>query len=289
MGPQYAANCGKFSLVVSCRGVVCRCNAFVSNHENEPIRNICLQMRMFSACTIRYAAPMQTVSLLILEDDLRQRDLLERYLTSQGFGVRGVSNIAAMRRALREHHVDLLVLDLMLPDGDGLNVCRQLRGEGVALPIIMLTAKGDEIDRIIGLEIGADDYIGKPFNPRELVARIHAVLRRVAPVRVATGEPLRFGVYSFDPSSRTLTRDGQPLKLTSGECALLAALTSHAGEPLTRDKLVSMTKGSGIESFDRSIDVMVVRLRKLIEDDPRQPRWLQTVWGVGYMFVSQGQ
>ncbi len=242
---------------------------------------------MFSGCAIGYAAVMQTPSILILEDDLRQRDLLERYLTSQGFGVRGVSNIAAMRRVLREHHIDLLVLDLMLPDGDGLSVCRQLRGEGVAMPIIMLTAKGDEIDRIIGLEIGADDYIGKPFNPRELVARINAVLRRVAPVRVVTGEPLHFGAYTFDPNSRTLTREGQPLKLTSGECALLAALTSRPGEPMTRDKLVSMTRGAGIEAFDRSIDVMVVRLRKLIEEDPRQPRWLQTVWGVGYMFVPQ--
>lgn len=228
---------------------------------------------------------MQAPIVLILEDDLRLRDLLERYLQSQGFSARGVSTIAAMRRYLREHHVDLLVLDLMLPDGDGLSVCRQLRGEGVALPIIMLTAKGDEIDRIIGLEIGADDYLSKPCNPRELVARIHAVLRRVAPIRVTAAEPLRFGAFAFDPVARTLSRDGQPLKLTSGECALLTALTSHPGEPLTRDKLVSLTKGEGIEAFDRSIDVMLVRLRKLIEDDPRQPRWLQTVWGVGYMFV----
>jgi two-component system, OmpR family, phosphate regulon response regulator OmpR len=230
---------------------------------------------------------MQAPTVLILEDDLRLRDLLERYLQSQGFSARGVSTVAAMRRHLREHHVDLLVLDLMLPDGDGLSVCRQLRGEGSLLPIIMLTAKGDEIDRIVGLEIGADDYLSKPCNPRELVARINAVLRRIAPVRAASGEPLRFGAYTFDPSARTLSRDGQPLKLTSGECALLAALTAHPGEALTRDKLVSLTKGAGIDAFDRSIDVMVVRLRKLLEDDPRQPRWLQTVWGVGYMFVPQ--
>lgn len=228
---------------------------------------------------------MQSPTILILEDDLRLRDLLERYLLRQGFSLKGVGTIAAMRRCLRESHVDLLVLDLMLPDGDGLGVCRQLRGEGSALPIIMLTAKGDEIDRIVGLEIGADDYISKPCNPRELVARINAVLRRVAPKPATAGGTLSFGAFVFDPGARTLTRAGHPIKLTSGECALLAALTGHPGQPLTRDKLVGLTKGAGIEAFDRSVDVMLVRLRKLIEDDPRQPRWLQTVWGVGYMFV----
>ncbi len=230
---------------------------------------------------------MREPSLLLLEDDLRLRDLLERYLRGQGFAVRGVGTVAAMRRVLKEHHIDLLVLDLMLPDGDGLSVCRQLRGEGVALPIIMLTAKGDEIDRIVGLEIGADDYLSKPCNPRELVARINAVLRRIPAPRATPGEVMQFGAFAFDAGARTLTRNGHPIKLTSGECALLAALTGHPGEALTRDKLIGLTRGTEIAAFDRSIDVMVVRLRKLIEDDPRQPRWLQTVWGVGYMFVPQ--
>jgi two-component system, OmpR family, phosphate regulon response regulator OmpR len=230
---------------------------------------------------------MNQTELLIVEDDLRLRDLLERYLTSQQFSVRGVANLAAMRKTLRDHHVDLIVLDLMLPDGDGLTACRQLRGEGMETPIIMLTAKGDEIDRIVGLEIGADDYLCKPCNPRELVARIRAILRRITPPGLPVGESIRFGRFEFQPSARLLLRDGAPQKLTSGESATLAALTSHAGQPLTRDKILGLTKGNGIEPFDRSIDVMVVRLRKLLEDDPRQPRWLQTVWGVGYVFVPE--
>jgi two-component system, OmpR family, phosphate regulon response regulator OmpR len=229
---------------------------------------------------------MSATELLLVEDDLRLRDLLERYLSAQEFNVRGVANVAGMRKVLREHHVQVLVLDLMLPDGDGLSVCRQLRGEGNDIPIIMLTAKGDDVDRIVGLEIGADDYLTKPCNPRELVARIRAVLRRSQTVKPLQHSPdVHFGEYVFAASSRTLTKAGVALKLTSGECAVLAALTAHAGQALTRDKLIGLTKGAGIEPFDRSIDVMLVRLRKLIEDDPKQPRWLQTVWGVGYMFA----
>ena len=228
---------------------------------------------------------MNTTELLLVEDDLRLRDLLERYLSAQEFHVRGVANIAGMRKVLREHHVQVIVLDLMLPDGDGLSVCRQLRGEGNNVPIIMLTAKGDDVDRIVGLEIGADDYLSKPCNPRELVARIRAVLRRVAPARLQSSAEVHFGDFAFEASSRTLSKAGQAIKLTSGECAVLAALTAHSGQALTRDKLIGLTKGSGIEPFDRSIDVMVVRLRKLLEDDPKNPRWLQTVWGVGYVFA----
>jgi two-component system, OmpR family, phosphate regulon response regulator OmpR len=229
---------------------------------------------------------MNTIELLLVEDDLRLRDLLERYLSLQEFNVRGVANIAGMRKVLREHHIQLIVLDLMLPDGDGLSVCRQLRGEGNEIPIIMLTAKGDDVDRIVGLEIGADDYLTKPCNPRELVARIRAVLRRAPRVSVLPDHAaVCFGDFTFAASSRTLTKAGQAIRLTSGESALLSALTAHAGQPLTRDKLIGLTKGSGIEPFDRSIDVMVVRLRKLLEEDPKNPRWLQTVWGVGYAFT----
>ncbi len=232
---------------------------------------------------------METGNILIVDDDLRLRDLLERYLTQQGFRARSVANAAAMRRALAEHHVDLIVLDLMLPDGDGLSLCRRLRAEGMQTPLIMLTAKGDDVDRIVGLEIGADDYLPKPFNPRELVARIRAVLRRR--VRETVGAPqggeatVRFGRFTFDPATRTLNDESTPLKLTSGEFAVLAALVAHPFQTLSRERLLALARGREHDAFDRSIDVMVSRLRRLVEDDPRAPRWLQTVWGEGYVFV----
>jgi len=232
---------------------------------------------------------MDTGNILVVDDDLRLRDLLERYLSQQGFHTRGAANAVAMRRALVEHHVDLIVLDLMLPDADGLDLCRSLRAEGIATPIIMLTAKGDEIDRIVGLEIGADDYLGKPCNPRELLARVRAVLRRRT--REAVGAPqsgeaiVRFGRFAFDPASRTLSDDATPVKLTSGEFAVLAVLVAHPFQTLSRERLIALARGRGHEAFDRSIDVMVSRLRRLVEEDARAPRWLQTVWGEGYVFV----
>jgi two-component system phosphate regulon response regulator OmpR len=232
---------------------------------------------------------MESLNILIVDDDLRLRDLLERYLTAQGFKARCAANAAAMRRALAEHHVDLIVLDLMLPDADGFMLCRSLRSEGIETPIIMLTAKGDEVDRIVGLEIGADDYLGKPCNPRELVARIRAVMRRrprlVGSAPQADQMPLRFGRFFFDPAARQLLDGDAPVKLTSGEFAVLAAFTAHPLETLTRERLMSLARGRGHDAFDRSIDVVVSRLRRLLEDDPRAPRWLQTVWGEGYVFV----
>ena len=236
---------------------------------------------------------MDTAHILVVDDDLRLRDLLERYLTQQGFHARGVANAAAMRRALTEHHVDLIILDLMLPDADGLDVCRGLRADGVETPIIMLTAKGDEIDRVVGLEIGADDYLGKPCSPRELLARIRAVLRRQSRDVVGapqSGEsPVEFGRFRFDPATRTLSENGTPLKLTSGEFAVLAALVAHPFQTLTRERLIALARGREHEAFDRSIDVMVSRLRRLVEDEPRSPRWLQTVWGEGYVFVPDSR
>jgi two-component system, OmpR family, phosphate regulon response regulator OmpR len=232
---------------------------------------------------------METLHILVVDDDLRLRDLLERYLTAQGFHARGAAHAAAMRRALAEHHVDLIVLDLMLPDADGLQLCRSLRAEGVQTPIIMLTAKGDEVDRIVGLEIGADDYLGKPCSPRELVARIRAVMRRNP--RAPTGAPqndqapVHFGRFVFDPATRRLLDGDVPVKLTSGEFAVLAALTSHPFQTLSRERLIALARGRDHDAFDRSIDVMVSRLRRLVEDDPRRPRWLQTVWGEGYVFA----
>jgi two-component system, OmpR family, phosphate regulon response regulator OmpR len=182
------------------------------------------------------------------------------------------------------------VLDLMLPGEDGLAICRRLRGANDAVPIIMLTAKGDEIDRIVGLEMGADDYLPKPFNPRELVARIQAVLRRKAPTPVPgapaeTAASVAFGPFVLDLSARALSKDGTPIALTTGEFALLKVLVSHPREPLTRDKLLELARGREHEPFDRSIDIQISRLRRIIEADSAHPRYIQTVWGFGYVFV----
>ena len=226
--------------------------------------------------------------ILVVDDDARMRDLLLRYLVQQQFEVLTAGDGRELDRQLARNHVDLIVLDLMLPGEDGLSICRRLRGQGVDTPIVMLTAKGDEIDRIVGLEIGADDYLPKPGNPRELVARIRSVLRRG---RAPPGAPLgdggevRFGSCVLDLAARTLSRDGKPLRITTGEFAVLAALVQRPHQPLTRDQLMSAARGREHDAFDRSMDVMVSRLRKLIEDDPKQPRWLQTVWGIGYAFV----
>ncbi|MFT3755347.1 MAG: two-component system response regulator OmpR [Pseudoxanthomonas sp.] len=230
--------------------------------------------------------------LLLVDDDVRLRELLQRYLETQGFAVRGVGDGVQMRQALDRGHFDLIVLDLMLPDESGLDICRRLRGQGDATPVLMLTAKGDEIDRIVGLEIGADDYLPKPVNPRELLARIRAVLRRapgIAPgAPQAEGGVVKFGTFTLDLGSRELSRNEEVLRLTSGEFAVLSVLLRHPRQPLSRDRLMSLARGRGHEALERSIDVTVARLRKLLEDDPKQPRILQTVWGVGYVFVPPG-
>jgi two-component system phosphate regulon response regulator OmpR len=188
------------------------------------------------------------------------------------------------------------VLDLMLPDIDGLEVCRRVRalpGETGKVPVLMLTAKGDPMDRIVGLELGADDYLPKPFNPRELLARIHAVLRRRPQVE-APGAPaldaqtVTFGPFVFDLALRRLTKDGEQIALTTGEFSMLKALVRHPRQPLSRDKLAQLARGREFEPFDRSLDVQISRLRKMIEPDPTQPRYIQTVWGVGYVFVPDG-
>ena len=227
--------------------------------------------------------------ILVVDDDARLRGLLDRYLDEQGFAVKAVADAAQMDRALAREHFDLMVLDLMLPGEDGLSICRRLRGVENSLPIVMLTARGDEVDRIIGLELGADDYLPKPFNPRELLARIHAVLRRRprsqpgAPAE--DGEIVRFGEVEVDLGARQLSRKGETLPLTTGEFALLKVLLQHPREPLSRDRLMELARGREYDAFDRSIDVQVSRLRKLVEDDPAKPRFIQTVWGFGYVFV----
>ncbi len=230
--------------------------------------------------------------LLVVDDDLRLRDLLGQYLTEQGFSVDLAADAVEMDKKLARNHYALMVLDLMLPGEDGLAICRRLRGNGHAIPIVMLTAKGDEIDRILGLEMGADDYLPKPFNPRELLARINAVLRRK--VSAPPGAPdaehgsVEFGPFRFDLATRQLSKHGEPVSLTSGEFALLKTLVTHARQPLSRDKLMELARGREHEAFDRSIDVQISRLRKLLEEDPAKPRLIQTVWGFGYVFVPDG-
>jgi two-component system phosphate regulon response regulator OmpR len=237
------------------------------------------------------APPRQKV--LVVDDDLRLRDLLKRYLSEQGFAVETVPDAQAMDRSLARVRYDLVVLDLMLPGEDGLAICRRLRKTANNVPIIMLTAKGDDVDRIVGLEMGADDYLAKPFNPRELVARIHAVLRRQAPQDTPgapSAEPktVEFGPFALHLANRALSREGEAISLTTGEFSLLKALALHPRQPMSRDKLMELARGRELESFDRSIDVQVSRLRKLLGEDPQKPRFIQTVWGFGYVFIPDG-
>jgi two-component system phosphate regulon response regulator OmpR len=237
-------------------------------------------------------APRQKI--LVVDDDLRLRQLLSRYLAEQGFAVKAVEDAAAMDRALARELYDLIVLDLMMPGEDGLAACRRLRGDKNEVAIIMLTAKGDEVDRIVGLELGADDYLPKPFNPRELVARIHAVLRRrQAPpppgAPAAEEAVVGFGPVSLNLATRELVRGDSVTLLTTGEFALLKVLVEHPRQPMSRDKLMELARGREYDVFDRSIDVQVSRLRKLVEEDPAKPRHIQTVWGFGYVFVPDGK
>ncbi|MBI2307652.1 MAG: two-component system response regulator OmpR [Rhodocyclales bacterium] len=236
---------------------------------------------------------MTQKKILVVDDDQRLRDLLSRYLGEQGFVVRTAESGAAMDRWLPREAFDLIVLDLMLPGEDGLSICRRLRAAEPQQAIIMLTAKGDEIDRIVGLEMGADDYLPKPFNPRELLARIQAVLRRRgngAPGAPATEEQVvAFANVEVDLAARTLKKGDEHLPLTTGEFAVLKVLLQHPRQPLSRDRLMSLARGREQGPFDRAIDVQVSRLRKLIEPDPANPRYLQTVWGFGYVFIPDGK
>lgn len=230
--------------------------------------------------------------ILMVDDDLRMRELLQRYLTEQGFEIKTVSNSKEMDTVLESESFDLLVLDLMMPGEDGLAVCRRLRSQNVITPIIMLTARGDEVDRIIGLEMGADDYLPKPFNPRELLARINAVLRRheqSPQLNLNSKETFTFGEFTFDAANRSLTRDGENITITSGEFALLKVFTEHPRQPLSRDRLMQLARGRELDVFDRSIDVQVSRLRRLIEPNPAQPKFLKTMWGFGYVFIPDGE
>ena len=238
-------------------------------------------------------SPSRTDKIIVVDDDARIRDLLRRYLTQEGFEVSIAEDGKALNRLLLRESADLIVLDLMMPGEDGLSICRRLRAANDRTPIIMLTAKSEDVDRIVGLEVGADDYLGKPFNPRELLARIHAVLRR-RPQPEAPGAPssenevVNFGPFCLDLGTRVLLKNNEEQPLTTGEFAMLKALVRHPRQPLSREKLALLARGREFEPFDRSLDVQVSRLRKLVEEDAANPRYIQTVWGVGYVFVPDG-
>lgn len=232
---------------------------------------------------------MSRPKLLVVDDDAELRDLTSEYLSRQGFEVRTVADGVEMDEAMERERPDLLVLDLMLPGEDGLSIAKRLKAEN-PLPIVMLSAQGEDVDRIVGLEVGADDYLAKPFNPRELLARIRAVLRRAgAGDEPAERRERQFGPFLLDLDAHKLTRDGEEVVLTSGEFDLLAVLSAHPNRVLDRDSILDMMTGAERSPYDRSIDVRVTRLRSKIEPDASKPVYIKTVWGKGYMFCPGGE
>ena len=226
-----------------------------------------------------------TDRILLIEDDQRLAEMVKNYLGEFGFSVTAAHTGGAGIAAYRRESFDALILDLMLPDMDGLEVCRQVRADSrtrAEARILMLTARGDAMDRVVGLEMGADDYLAKPFEPRELLARLRSILRR------AQGQPevLRFGRLDIDAAARQVRLDGRPCALTSYQFALLLGLAQHAGRVMSRDVLMDILKNERLEAFDRSIDVHISRIRAAIEDDPKKPRRVITVRGAGYVFAK---
>ena len=228
---------------------------------------------------------MTKARVLVIDDDEALNELLTEYLGRFGFAVRAVAHPEEGLRALRADPPDLVVLDLMLPGMDGLAVCRKIR-EASRVPIVMLTARGDVSDRILGLELGADDYLPKPFEPRELVARIQAVLRRGAPE--TDEESVRAGALEVSWATCSATLAGRPLALTTAEFALLGLLVRSRGRVLSRERILDETRGVDWEAYDRSVDVLVSRLRQKLGDDPRRPAFIRTVRGTGYSFIGGG-
>jgi two-component system, OmpR family, phosphate regulon response regulator OmpR len=227
--------------------------------------------------------------ILVVDDDAELRELVHAYLTQQGFDVATVPDGRAMDATLERETFDLVLLDLMMPGEDGLSIAKRLKGSH-PIPIIMVSAQGEDVDRIVGLEVGADDYIAKPFNPRELLARIRAVLRRAqaAPVAAPAANVHRFGEFQLDLNAHRLMRNGDAVALTSGEFELLAVLVKHPNRVLDRDRILDLLTGAERSPFDRSIDVRVTRLRSKIERDPSAPVYIKTIWGKGYMFCPDG-
>ena len=234
---------------------------------------------------------MSTQHLLMIEDDARLAAMVSEYLTQSGFVVTHMPDGESGLGALQDKPVDLVVLDLMLPGIDGLEVCRRIRalpGDAARVPVLMLTAKGDPMDRVVGLEIGADDYLPKPFEPRELLARIRAILRRRTDGGTPAATPaLRFGSLEIDRDARTVTVGGKVADLTSYQFDLLVTLAERAGRVLTRDQIMEAVRGRELDAFDRSIDVHMGRIRAAIEADAKNPRRILTVRGVGYVFAKQ--
>ncbi|MFJ4290552.1 response regulator [Cupriavidus sp. NPDC089707] len=231
----------------------------------------------------------QVNRIVVLDDEAELRNMLQRFLSGHGFRVRAVADGKQLDKYLQREPHDLLVLDLMMEPEDGLTICKRLRAEGHTLPILMLTAKGDPMDRVAGLETGADDYLAKPFVPDELVARIRALLRRQkmsAGDLTVTTQRLRFGDFTFDVGKQTLLRGGEPVEVHSAQMLLLHALGSSPNRAVSRENLLARARGRDHDALDRSIDVQILRLRQIVEDDPSKPRFIKTVWGVGYMLVA---
>ncbi len=249
------------------------------------------------------ASQNKNIQILVVDDDNRLRTLLMKYLGEQGFKVQAAADGIQMDKVLIKENINLIVLDLMMPGEDGLSICRRLRANGDNTPIIMLTARGEDVDRILGLEMGADDYLAKPFNPRELLARINAILRRKSASNSVTSanhndenfvsssgddSNTKIGNITINLKTNTIHYDnGEEVQLTTSESAILKILLQHPNQKFSRDKLMSLAKGRNQGPFDRAIDVQISRLRKLIEKDPSHPRYLQTVWGFGYIFVPE--
>ena len=225
----------------------------------------------------------------MVDDDARLRALLAEYFARNGFDVSAVGTCSAATAKLARDAFEVIVLDVALPDGSGLEVCRELRARGVRAGVVMLSGCSDDVDRVIGLDVGADDYLSKPCNPRELLARVHAVLRRAGSsdglAMRAQALQLSVGRCTLDVASRSLSWNGEAVQLTMAEFAMLFALVSRPGQTLSRERLARLARGRGVGINDRSIDMQVSRLRKLVEPDPSRPRYLRTVWGVGYSFV----
>jgi len=219
--------------------------------------------------------------LLIIDDDERLCSMLQQYLGDAGYRVEARHTIASGLKMLKQEDFDALVLDLMLPDGDGLDACRQLRAFST-IPVLMLTARGEAMDRILGLEMGADDYLPKPFEPRELLARLKAILRRG---KTGNGDVLRFGKLEIDRGARQVRVEGAACELTSYQFDLLLALAEKPGRVMSREHLLDAVKGEPLEAFDRSIDVHISRIRAAIEEDPKHPRRIITLRGAGYVFA----
>jgi DNA-binding response OmpR family regulator len=225
--------------------------------------------------------------VLLIEDDAKLSEMLRDYLGRHGFTVDSRHDAASGLAAFRRSPPDALILDVMLPDGDGFEICRTVRSES-DVPVLMLTARGDATDRIVGLELGADDYLPKPFDPRELLARLRAVLRR-GPLRAAEDPDrvLRFGKLEIDPASRKVRVGGEMCELTGYQFELLLVLARNAGRVLSRERLMELVRGETLGAFDRSIDVHVSRIRSAIEDDPHHPRRVLTVRGAGYVLAAR--